>query len=128
MAMTMLYTIVMWSIFGLSFAFGLLSLGLAGGGGGELIASAALIVVFDSVFTMIPAAIGLLGTFQAGCIVALAAFDVSKSHALGFSVVVHVVQFATYVLVGLPFILSSYGGIRGLPVTMTGGFRGEDQS
>ena len=101
MAMTMVYTIVMWSIFGLSFAFGLLSLDLAGGGGGELIARAALVVVFVSVFTMIPAAIGLLGTFQAGCIVALAAFDVSKSHALGFSVVVHAVQFATDVLVGL---------------------------
>jgi hypothetical protein len=100
-------TIVMWLIFGLCFAFGLLSLDLAGESGGALIARSSLVLVFVSIFTMLPAAIGLVGTFQAAAVVALAIFDVPREHALGFSVVVHAVQFVTCSVSGAPFVIST---------------------
>ncbi len=106
-ATVMAYTILMWTVFGLCFAFGLVSLDLGGAGVGALVARASIVLVFVSIFTMVPAAFGLVGTFQAACVVALAIFGVSKGHALGFSVVVHAVQFVTCSLAGAPFILSS---------------------
>lgn len=101
------YTILMWTVFGLCFAFGLVSLDLAGAGAGALVARASVVLVFVSIFTMVPAAFGLVGTFQAACVVGLAIFGVSKGQALGFSVVVHAVQFVTCSLAGAPFIVSS---------------------
>lgn len=107
-------TMLLWFCFGLSFAFGLKSLGLDGGSTLELMQATALILVFVSIFTMIPAAVGMLGTFQAGCIVALAVFGIPKGQALGFSIVVHSVQLVTSVAVGLPFLISSFGRISDL--------------
>ena len=63
---------------------------------------------------MIPAAVGMLGTFQAGCIVALAVFGIPKEQALGFSIVVHSIQLITSVVIGMPFMVSSFGGISEL--------------
>ncbi len=107
-------TMLLWFCFGLSFAFGLKSLGLDGGSTVELLQATALILVFVSIFTMIPAAVGMLGTFQAGCIVALAVFGIPKDQALGFSIVVHSVQLVTSVIIGVPFLISSFGGIGDL--------------
>ena len=56
----------------------------------------------------------VLGTYQAGCIVALAVFGITKDQALGFSIVVHAVQLVTSVAVGLPFMVSSFGKIGNL--------------
>lgn len=107
-------TMLLWFCFGLSFAFGLKSLGLDGASVVELMQATALILVFVSIFTMIPAAVGMLGTFQAGCIVALAVFGIPKDQALGFSIVVHSVQLVISVAVGLPFLISSFGRISDL--------------
>ena len=107
-------TMLLWFCFGLSFACGLKSLGLDSGSPEELIQATALILVFVSIFTMVPAAVGMVGTFQVGCIVALAVFGIPKDQALGFSIVVHSVQLVTSVIIGVPFLISSFGGISDL--------------
>ncbi len=59
-----------------------------------------------AVFVMIPAAPGFVGTFQAGCIVALGIFGVPKGEALGYSLLIHALTFAPPTLLGLWFLTS----------------------
>jgi hypothetical protein len=56
-----------------------------------------------AVFVMIPAAPGFVGTFQAGCIVALAIFGVPREPALAFSLLVHFLTLAPITVMGLIF-------------------------
>jgi hypothetical protein len=43
--------------------------------------------------------------FQAGCVVALGIFGVEKDLAFSYSVLTHVVQFASMVVIGIYFLL-----------------------
>jgi uncharacterized protein (TIRG00374 family) len=107
-------TILLWICFGGAFAFGLQSLGLAGDSGLALLAPAILVLVCVALFTMMPAAIGSVGTYQAGCIVALAVFGIAKDQALGFSVIVYSTQFVTAVTVGFLYFAAGVGSIAEL--------------
>jgi len=48
-----------------------------------------------------PSAPGYIGVFQAGCILALGFFGVSKSDAIAYSIILHITQFAGTVAAGL---------------------------
>ncbi|MGH7898954.1 MAG: lysylphosphatidylglycerol synthase transmembrane domain-containing protein [Candidatus Binatia bacterium] len=58
---------------------------------------------FVAIAVSIPGGPGFIGMFQAGCVVALEVFDVSKSVAFSYSVLTHLVQFASTVALGLYF-------------------------
>ncbi len=53
-----------------------------------------------AVFLMLPAAPGFVGTFQAGCILALGLYGVPKDPALSFSLVTHAVQLVVVMGIG----------------------------
>lgn len=49
----------------------------------------------------VPSAPGYIGSFQLGCTLSLAIFQVSQSHAIAYSIVLHLTQFAGVVGAGL---------------------------
>jgi uncharacterized protein (TIRG00374 family) len=58
-------------------------------------------VAIIAVFVMVPAAPGFVGTYQAGCIVALAIFGVPREEALAFSLLAHFLTLVPVTIVGL---------------------------
>lgn len=94
------YSLWLWIWFIVSFWFGAKSLSLEVTHGVPLLQASLLGVVLVAVFIMIPAAPGFVGTFQAGCVVALSVFAVPKEEALSFSILIHAVQFMTVNLIG----------------------------
>jgi len=96
-------SIWLWVILAISFALGLLGLGLE-----ERVApfeASVALTAMVAIFVMIPSAPGFVGTYQAGCIVALGIFGIEKSHALSFSLLVHAFTFAPAIVVGFVCLL-----------------------
>ncbi len=52
-----------------------------------------------------PSAPGFIGTFQAGCLVALALFGVDRAEAIPYSIVVWAAQWLSQIVLGLVFLL-----------------------
>jgi uncharacterized protein (TIRG00374 family) len=94
------YSLWLWTSFIIAFWCGLQSLGLDLTHDLPMIRAALLAVVLVAIFIMIPAAPGFVGTFQAGCIVALSVFDVPKEEALSFSLLAHAIQFMCVNVIG----------------------------
>jgi uncharacterized protein (TIRG00374 family) len=94
------YSIWLWTAFIIAFWFGLKSLGLDVTHDLPMIRASLLAVVLVAIFIMIPAAPGFVGTFQAGCIVALGVFGVPKEPALSFSLLTHFIQFMCVNIIG----------------------------
>jgi uncharacterized protein (TIRG00374 family) len=94
------YSLWVWTWFIIAFWCGAKSLGLDVTHDVPLIRASLLAVVLVAIFIMIPAAPGFVGTFQAGCIVALSVFGVPKEEALGFSLLVHGIQFICISIIG----------------------------
>jgi uncharacterized protein (TIRG00374 family) len=49
----------------------------------------------------VPSAPGYIGAFQLGCTLSLAVFQVSQSHAIAYSIVLHLAQFVAVIAAGL---------------------------
>jgi uncharacterized protein (TIRG00374 family) len=94
------YSIWLWIWFLLAFWCGVKSLGLDVTHDLPTIRASLLAVVLVAIFIMIPAAPGFVGTYQAGCIVALSVFGVSKGEALSYSLLMHGIQFMSVNIVG----------------------------
>ena len=94
------YSLWLWTCFIIAFWCGAKSLGLDVTHDLPMIRASLLAIVLVAIFIMIPAAPGFVGTFQAGCIVALGVFGVPKEEALGFSLLVHGIQFISVNLIG----------------------------
>jgi len=94
------YSLWLWTCFLIAFWCGLESLGLDASHGLPMFRAALLATVLVAIFIMIPAAPGFVGTFQAACIVALSVFGVPKEEALGFSLLVHGIQFSVINIIG----------------------------
>jgi uncharacterized membrane protein YbhN (UPF0104 family) len=66
-----------------------------------------------------PSAPGFIGTFQAGCVLALALFGVSRADAIPFAFVVWAVPWVVQIALGVVFLLRenvSFRDIQALPV------------
>ncbi len=63
--------------------------------------SALVLTAIVAIAVSVPSAPGYIGSFQLGCVVALAIYSVSESDALAFSLVHHLVQFVAIVGAGL---------------------------
>jgi glycosyltransferase 2 family protein len=90
------YSALLWSANALPFLFGLLALGIAV----PLVSAALACVVVVAAFVFMPQAPGFLGTWQAGCVVALDLFGVPKDLAVGFSLLTWVIQMLVNVPLG----------------------------
>ena len=69
-----------------------------------------MVTTFVAIAVAIPGGPGFIGMFQVGSVVALEAFGVERSLAFSYSVLVHAVQFASVLLLGIYFFLSE--GLR----------------
>ena len=68
---------------------------------------------------MIPSAPSFVGTMQFFCVVGLSLFAVSKSQALGFSIIYHASQFIPVTIIGFVYLF-----IEGMPVSKIRGYGG----
>jgi uncharacterized membrane protein YbhN (UPF0104 family) len=68
----------------------------------------------DVLFSLIPAAPGYVGTFDAAVIFGLRAVGVVGGQAVGFALLVRFVLFVPIIVVGLVLLVTRYGGVRQL--------------
>ena len=75
-------------------------------------AECTLTVVIASFFSLIPAAPGFVGTYDAAVLFSLKAFGVSGGTAVGLLVMVRFVVFVPVTIVGLILVMTRYGGLK----------------
>jgi len=75
------YSIYLWVLIQLTFLFGFLALDMRV----PLVAASLATVVIVAAFVFLPQAPGFIGTWQAGCVVALGLFGVPRDEAVGYS-------------------------------------------
>src|SRR5262249_53501148 len=76
------YSVYVWGAIALTFLFALLALDVPV----PPVAGALTTMVTVAAFVFLPQAPGFVGTWQAGCVIALGFFGVSKDMAVGYSV------------------------------------------
>ena len=72
------------------------------------------LLVLTAFFSLIPAAPGYVGTFDAAVVFGLRALDVSGGQALAYAILVRFVLFVPITIVGLILLVIRYGGLRQL--------------
>jgi uncharacterized protein (TIRG00374 family) len=73
-----------------------------------------ILLVIVCLGVMLPAAPGFVGTFQFFCIVALGRFDIGRSVALPFSIVLHACQYFPVTLLGLYYLKKEHLSLKTL--------------
>jgi uncharacterized protein (TIRG00374 family) len=96
-----LYSLAVWLTLAVTFGLGLSALDLDV----PKVRGALSITTIVAIAVSIPGGPGFIGMFQVGCEVALGVYGIGKSIAFSYSVLVHVLQFATTVALGLYFFL-----------------------
>lgn len=91
-----LFSVALWTANGLPFFFGMLALGLDV----PLLQAALAVVVVVAAAVFLPQGPGFVGTWQYGCVTALALFHVPHDQAVGFSLLTWIVQMAVNVGLG----------------------------
>ncbi len=104
-----------WATLAAPFALVAVAMGMDVGYDVPVLRLAIVATALVAVFVMIPAAPGFVGTFQAGCIVALSIFGVPKSEALGYALLVHALTLVPPTLLGFGFLAAE--GVRLRDVT-----------
>ncbi len=99
------WSAVLWGVIAASFGMGFLALELEV----PFVWGSVVVVVGVAVAVAAPSAPGFIGTFQAGCQVALGIYGISPGQALGYSVFAHAVQFVTQVALGAACLI--YQGV-----------------
>ncbi len=95
-AVLLAYSLTVWVAIGCTFGCGLLALDVSA----PLVAASASLVVIVAAFVALPQAPGYVGTWQAGCVTALAFYGVSREEAIGLSLVTHIIQLLVVVVLG----------------------------
>jgi uncharacterized membrane protein YbhN (UPF0104 family) len=72
------------------------------------------LLVLTAFFSLIPAAPGYVGTFDAAVIFGLHALDVSGGQVVAYALLVRFVLFVPITIVGLGLLVARYGGLRQL--------------
>jgi uncharacterized protein (TIRG00374 family) len=85
------YSAYLWGVITLTFLFAFLALGTHV----PLVAASLTTVVVVAAAVFLPQAPGFVGTWQAGCVLALGLFGVSREAAVGYSLLTWVVQMAS---------------------------------
>jgi glycosyltransferase 2 family protein len=94
------YSALLWTANALPYLFALLALGIHA----PLIPAALASIVVVAAFVFIPQGPGFVGTWQAGCVLALDLFGVPRDQAVGFSLLTWVVQMLLNVGLGGFFV------------------------
>lgn len=99
--MALVYSLAVWLTLAMTFGFGLSMLDLPV----PWVRGALSLTTFVAIAVAIPGGPGFIGMFQVGCVMALAVYGVPRSPAFSYSILVHVLQFASTVGIGLYFFL-----------------------
>jgi hypothetical protein len=89
-AVVVAYSAYLWAVIGLTYLCAFLALGMDV----PLVAASLATVVIVAVFVFLPQGPGFVGTWQAGCVVALNLFKVPLDLAVGYSILTWVLQMA----------------------------------
>jgi uncharacterized protein (TIRG00374 family) len=95
------YSVFLWLVIASVFGIGIIACDLAVP---PTIGSLTLVAVVAGAVSA-PSAPGFIGTFQAGCVLALAMFGVSRADAIPFAFVIWAVQWLTQIILGLVFVM-----------------------
>lgn len=98
-SMTAFYSLMLWVSHALVIVFVIEMFGID-----MPIWGAMVILVINSVLLMFPITPGNLGTFQWACIASMALFNVDKSSAVSFSIILHIMDMIPVFAVGLMFL------------------------
>jgi hypothetical protein len=93
MALVVVYSLALWGVIALTFVFGFLALDTPV----PLVRASVTTAVIVAGFVLLPQAPGFVGTWQAGCVLALGLFGVPKDAAVGYSLLTWIVAMGTYV-------------------------------
>jgi len=107
-ALAVVYSLAVWLSLAVTFGLGLAALDLPV----PLVRGALSMTTIVAIAVSIPGGPGFIGMFQVGCEVGLGVYGVGKSLAFSYSVLVHVLQFASNVLLGLYFFLTENVSLR----------------
>jgi uncharacterized protein (TIRG00374 family) len=105
------YSLYLWTVIASVFALGFLACGLDV----PLVSGALALVTIVAGAVSAPSAPGFIGTFQAGCVVALGLFGISHADAIPYAFVVWGAQWLTQIVLGVVFLLRenvSFGDVR----------------
>ena len=105
------YSIFVWTVIGSAFGLGLLACDLEV----PFVTGALALVTIVAGAVSAPSAPGFIGTFQAGCVVALGLFGISRADAIPYAFVVWGAQWLTQIVLGVVFLLReniSFGDVR----------------
>jgi glycosyltransferase 2 family protein len=119
------YSLGVWLTLALSFGLGISALELPV----PWLRGALSLTAIVAIAVSIPGGPGFIGMFQVGCEVGLGVYGIAKSLAFSYSVLVHVLQFATSVGLGLYFFLRENVSLKELGAeasVATGGEGGEE--
>jgi hypothetical protein len=75
---------------------------------------ACFVLVLSAFLSLVPAAPGYIGTYDAAIIFGLKGLGITGAHAVGFALLTRFVIFAPITLVGLGLLVGRYGGLRRL--------------
>ncbi len=92
----MALTIASWAALGVSFWILTLAFDL-----GLPLVAGMLVVVAINLSLVLPSSPAALGVFEAATVVALRAFDVPQAEALSYALVLHLLNFAPFIVIGL---------------------------
>ena len=110
--LAVMYSLAVWLTLAVTFGLGFSALDLPV----PWIRGALSLTTIVAIAVSIPGGPGFIGMFQVGCEVGLGLYGVEKSIAFSYSVVVHVLQFASTVAIGLYFFLRENVTLREIRV------------
>ncbi len=96
-----LYSLYLWLVIASVFGLGFVACGLPVP---TVVGALAMVAVVAGAVSA-PSAPGFIGTFQAGCVLALALFGIGRADAIPYAFVVWAVQWLTQVILGVVFVL-----------------------
>jgi len=95
------YSLYLWGVIASIFALGFIACGLSV----PLVSGGLALVTVVAGAVSAPSAPGFIGTFQAGCILALGLFGISHADAVPYSFVVWAAQWLAQIVLGIVFLL-----------------------
>jgi len=108
-----LYSVYLWTAIAGVFTLGFVACGLPV----PLVSGSLALVTVVAGAVSAPSAPGFIGTFQFGCVTALALFGISDADATPFAIVVWAVQWLTQIVLGVVFLLRENISFRDIHAT-----------
>jgi glycosyltransferase 2 family protein len=91
------WSLYLWLIIASIYGLGLIAFNISA----PLVVGSLVVTAVVAIAVSVPSAPGYIGAFQIGCVLSLAIFSVEESHAIAYSIVLHVTQSVGVILAGV---------------------------